>query len=86
MSFPAMWWGRADDGWQHAVAPCDIAPASDRGWTEALCGWQLPIDVALLSELEDGPRCSACYLGATADVESSPLPALTPFSQPNERP
>lgn len=81
-----MWWGRAEDGRLHAVAPCDIAPAADRGWTEALCGWQLSVDVALLSEPDHGPVCAACHLGATTDLQPSNLPALTPFGQPGTKP
>lgn len=51
----------------YAVAPCDIAAAPERGWTEALCGRQLPVDVALISG-PSGERCLACVIGATADL------------------
>ncbi|MGH3917009.1 MAG: hypothetical protein ACRDTC_26900 [Pseudonocardiaceae bacterium] len=81
----AMWWGPAEDGRLHAVASCDIAPAAERGWTETLCGWRLPVDVELLSN-PDGVVCGACHLGATTDLESLDLPALAPFGQPERRP
>lgn len=80
MSASGMWWGRdPGDGRLHAVAPCDIAPAAERGWTEALCGWQLPVRVSLFSEPDAGPLCAACHYGATADLESLDLPTLAPF-------
>ncbi|MGH3941901.1 MAG: hypothetical protein ACRDTG_25410 [Pseudonocardiaceae bacterium] len=85
MSAPGMWWGRAAEGCWHAVASCDIAPAADRGGTEALCGWRLPVDVALLSEPDSGILCAACHLGATADLESSDLPVLAPFGRPGQQ-
>lgn len=81
-----MWWGHAADGRLHAVAPCDITPAADRGFTESLCGWQLPVDVALLSQPDHKPVCPACHLGATTDLDSSNLPALTPFGQTGKKP
>lgn len=63
-----MWWGSCPDHTRlHAVAPCDIEVAPERGWTEALCGRQLPIDVPLLSG-PSGDLCLACVIGATADL------------------
>ncbi|MGH3937812.1 MAG: hypothetical protein ACRDTG_04130 [Pseudonocardiaceae bacterium] len=85
MNAPGMWWGRdSSDGRIHAVAACDIAPAPQRGWTEALCGSQLPVDVVLLSQPGDGPQCAACHLGATVDLAASDLPVLAPFDQPGK--
>ncbi|MGH3915178.1 MAG: DUF4190 domain-containing protein [Pseudonocardiaceae bacterium] len=79
MSAEWMWWGRRpSDNRLHAVAPGDIALAAERGFTEALCGQQLPVGVELLSGPDGGPVCGACHLGATADLESE-LPALAPF-------
>ncbi|MGQ0778787.1 MAG: hypothetical protein ACT4NY_30970 [Pseudonocardiales bacterium] len=56
MSTPGMWWGRSN-GCLHPVAPCDITHAGIRGWTEALCGWHLPVTVELLSQPDGGPLC-----------------------------
>lgn len=78
-----VWWGRRPrDNRLHAVAPKDIAPAAVRGYTEALCGQQLPVGVELLSELDDGPVRVACHLGATADLGPSGFPELAPFKSP----
>ncbi len=66
----------------HAVATCDVADAEDRGWTESLCGCRLPVDVALVSELNGDPDrddlvCRACLVGVLADVSQPPIGHLS---------
>lgn len=84
MSAPGMWWGQdPDKGLLHAVATSDVQGARERGWTEALCGCRLPVDVGLLSEPDDRQECMACQLGATADLAETgiELPPLAPFER-----
>lgn len=61
-------WARCpDDGRLHAVDRLDAELAPVRGYTEALCGHRLPIDVAT----EDGPSgalCLPCVVGVTSEA------------------
>lgn len=87
MSTPAMWWGRdCGDGPWHAVAACDIEAAAGRGWTEALCGSRLPVDVALSSD-RTLTLCVACYVGVADDLRD-PIRQAAPEEQagPASRP